>query len=88
MSSFKRMAVAGCLSGTFLAVTLLVSGAQAAPTGRSPQAVGSCGPTLPPLAYCPPEKVAMCRRWKTVVRGGKTFTCCAIWGCWPKRGRG
>jgi hypothetical protein len=88
MSSFTRVAVTSCLSATFLTVALLVGGAPAATTGKSPHAIAPCGPTLPPQAYCPPDKVAMCRRWKSVVRGGKTFTCCARWGCWPKRGRG
>jgi hypothetical protein len=88
MSSHIRGAIASCLSGTVLAATLLVGGAPAATVGRSPQGIGPCGPELPPQAHCPPDKVAMCRRWKSVVRGGKTSTCCAIWGCWPKRGRG
>lgn len=88
MSSFAQVAVIGCLSATFLTVALLVGAAPAATTGKSPQAIGPCGPTLPPQAHCPPDKVVMCWRWKSVVRGGKTFTCCAIWGYWPKRGRG
>lgn len=88
MSSLTRIAGTGGLAGTLLTVTLLVGGAPAATVGKSPQGIGPCGPELPPQAHCPPDKVAMCRRWKSVVRGGKTFTCCAIWGCWPKRGRG
>src|SRR5262245_21334771 len=59
MSSFTRVAVTSGLSTTFLTVALRVGGAPAATTGKSPQAIGPCGPTLPPHAYCPPDKVAM-----------------------------
>jgi hypothetical protein len=46
MSSFTRVAVTSCLAGSFLAVTLLVSGAPAATVGQSPQGIGPCGPEV------------------------------------------
>lgn len=81
MSSFIRSVATSSVAGTLSTATLLVNGAPAAMIGKSPQSIGSCGPTLPPQAYCPPDKVALCRKTKSVVRRGKTFTCCARWDC-------
>jgi hypothetical protein len=84
------VAATSCLAGTFLTVTLLVSGAPAATIGNSPQTIPPCGPIVPPLllGHCPYHGVRVCIQWKSVVRGGKTFRCCAKWGCSPKHGRG
>lgn len=86
MCSFARRPVIGCLAGTFLALTLPVSGVLAAKMGTSPQTIGPCGPVIPPEVRCGIGKVPFCVKSKSVVSGGKTFTCCAVWACWPKHG--
>jgi hypothetical protein len=84
MLFFTRMAVASCLAAGLLTTVLLFSGALAATIGKSPHALGPCGPTLPPQARCGYHKRAVCAEWKSLVRGGKTFRCCTKWACWPK----
>lgn len=85
MRSFLGMAaVASCLAASLSITVLPVGGGLAATIGKSPQALGPCGPILPPHARCGYHKRAVCADWKSVVQGGKTFRCCAKWACRPK----
>jgi hypothetical protein len=84
MSSFTRISATSCLAGTFMAVTLLVSGASAATIGKS-QAVGPCGPVVPPQARCGSSAIAQCveRRLVAKYKNDRKYyhTCCTKWRC-------
>lgn len=87
MLSFTRMVVSSALAGALLTVTPLVSGAPAATVGKPPQAIGPCGPELPPQARCGPKSYAKCveTRWVVKYKNDRkyNYTCCAKWQCFP-----
>jgi hypothetical protein len=76
-----QVAVSAALA--FLPPTLPISGALAGNI-QTPAIIGPCGPLLPSQAYCGAGNALACSQYKSVVSGGKTFTCCIKWTCWPQ----